>query len=652
MSPEDAEAELIRYAHRTTVGIRAAPGAADDQLWGSGVLVAPGWVLTCAHLFIPGTGETHGLGPGEEIGVVLSSRREPVRARVAYCPRPPFRADVALVRLSEEIPDQPCAWLGDRSLAYPERAAVLGRLAHPEGGGTGAAAIQLVSVPGGMVGVAQTIGTEVPKLEKGMSGGPVLDRDRGEVVGITKGRYRDRPGGGAVPLTGLRMLTRQDAVFPDPGLGDDPYDELIRRHDRWHWKRQSRPGATWVDYQRHLRHAGPRLWHVQHRLKAMHLLAGLPPAASPAEVERLVYDALGMRDRPEGSLLVHSWRDGLGEIYQENYAEFRGAVHYLKLVAAAVLADDSGHVVARRLASWAREELAMELRAEDRDPSEPGGRVPTSLLVSIEPLYYSADGTGPSDTFNWSIWRGYGDGEWRSVTGDQRAGGVSFEAATRAVLERLGDPLLAADAASGAEGPVRLEVALPPDRLADPVHTWRLPVSRRRGARLRPAAGRRPVVVRDATRADGLDPNLDRRWVKMLNSHRLQPVHVTPQHARLDELESLDGHAVPVLCHAPGARTAEGPLVDWLLDTGFPVAFWRTDGHPEGPCHRGCEIFLADAARAIEQSPADPRALPERLRALRAGGISPHSLGGCGVLLYEDPSNPLPRGFVNPLETA
>lgn len=113
-------AQLLDHAGRTTVGLRAAPGATATRSWGSGVLIAPGWVLTCAHVLAASDGRRRDTGPDGVFGVVFGGRVVP--ARLAYDlsrPAPEAgpaaaRADLALVRLLDPETDHPCAWLSDQ----------------------------------------------------------------------------------------------------------------------------------------------------------------------------------------------------------------------------------------------------------------------------------------------------------------------------------------------------------------------------------------------------------------------------------------------------------------------------------------------------------------------------------------------------------
>ncbi|MCF3178132.1 trypsin-like peptidase domain-containing protein, partial [Streptomyces sioyaensis] len=121
-------AQLLDHAGRTTVGLRAAPGAPGARMWGSGVLIAPGWVLTCAHVLAASDGRRRETGPDGVFGVAFGGRVVP--ARQAYDlsrPAPEAgpgaaRADLALVRLLDPESRHPCAWLSDQPATLLEDA--------------------------------------------------------------------------------------------------------------------------------------------------------------------------------------------------------------------------------------------------------------------------------------------------------------------------------------------------------------------------------------------------------------------------------------------------------------------------------------------------------------------------------------------------
>lgn len=101
--------QLEQLAIRATV--RIGPDAAPGTLWGSGFLVAPGWVLTCAHVL-------HIDGDVESVGTLrVQGHRLDTPARLAYWlgGGTDPEQDLALVRLKDDAADgHACVRLTDR----------------------------------------------------------------------------------------------------------------------------------------------------------------------------------------------------------------------------------------------------------------------------------------------------------------------------------------------------------------------------------------------------------------------------------------------------------------------------------------------------------------------------------------------------------
>lgn len=262
------------------------------------------------------------------------------------------------------------------------------------------------------------------RVMPGASGGPLIDCDRGEVVGIVKGRHQQDHVGLAVPVTALRGLGPEHLVPGAEGLGPDPYHALMSLHDRWHWAGQDlgrAVGPTWFDAQHAIMAGRGRLWGVQERLQALDLLAHLPAPRDPLVVEAAVGEVLDRGDRP-GAWSLRTWRDGHGALYQgsDPYTELRAFVHYLRIVAQ-LTADEVRDVPgeqaaavrgqATRLAEFVQAK-AVVLLPQDRRRIGPVRRRPRSVLVEFEPLFY---GEGGQELFNWSVSEGYGQGQWLRV---------------------------------------------------------------------------------------------------------------------------------------------------------------------------------------------------------------------------------------------
>lgn len=131
---------------------------------------------------------------------------------------------------------------------------------------------------------------EASQLYAGMSGGPVVDLARGEVVGVLKSRSTDTDGGTAIGVERLRTLPVP--VRAATAESDDPYQAVFHAHDRYHADRHNNPvddEETWADVQRDLGTvAGPALT-PQQRVDLLGRLAKLPPPVST----RSLLDILG-----------------------------------------------------------------------------------------------------------------------------------------------------------------------------------------------------------------------------------------------------------------------------------------------------------------------------------------------------------------------
>ncbi|GAU65429.1 hypothetical protein SSP35_01_07700 [Streptomyces sp. NBRC 110611] len=743
--PIGRRADRARYAHlldhagRTTVGLRAGPDAADGRLWGSGVLIAPGWVLTCAHVLAERDGRPRGAGADGVVGVVggpfggrvVAARRVYDLSRPAReAGRAAARTDLALVCLLDTEIQHPCAWLSDQPATLLEDAYIF--RGHDQQGGSGqqggrgmpgagdgvdavggvdtvggvdgaGGAAPVVREPGGgrrgvdgaaggrsgpvapAVSVDPFIavrfgardarglqfGSDV-RVTPGASGGPLLDCDRGEVVGIVKGRHQQDHVGLAVPVTALRGLGPEHLVEGAGGaegaedLGADPYHALLSLHDRWHWAGQDlgRAGEpTWFDAQHAIMSGRGRLWGVQERLQALDLLARLPAPRDPLMVEAAVGEVLERGARP-GAWSLRTWRDGHGALYQgsDPYTELRTFVHYLRIVAQ-VTADEVRDVPGEEAAAVREEadrlerfvrDKAVVLHAQDRHRIGPVRRRPRSVLVEFEPLHY---GEGAHELYNWSVSEGYGQGQWLRVDVQESAGGVPFEKAREQVLRRLGGRLLQADSAAGPGARVRLEVAVPEGRWHTAAGQWEVAASTRRTARLRPVGPVRAVILRDQGRP--LDPAWLRRWQDLTAAPALRALRVLPSEGagvrpgagssaasfwRL--LETADEGALPALCHT----VADGlgrDAVGAALDTGFPAALWQADGHGGG---RGCDASCEEFHRGIREllaAAGGVAQLPELVRELRAKAAEAAEEGARWardlVLLYDDPEDPIPQ---------
>ncbi|WP_185124180.1 trypsin-like peptidase domain-containing protein [Streptomyces sp. TLI_185] len=372
------EERLSGLVQDATVKVHGPMDAGDGRspgIWGSGFFVAPGRVLTCAHVLSElvdgrrvwrGDGEIRityrtpdGSGEATVAGRLwhcLPGMDEVPEGRRGLWPTP----DLAIVELTEHV-DHPCVWLSDLSTPPSDSGGWLlyrgftydeyGSLSDWEG------YCQVAGVHGRYVLRLTGHGGEI---KEGLSGGPVVDLGRGAVVGVIKSRRNDRDGGNCVRVTALRALRSAGT------LGEDPYQDLILAHDGWHWDAQQRHGAdnhTWASVQSHLLSRG-RPWRPLDRVQALGLLAKLPPAPDVGTIGKLV-DEVCPGQRTSRMERPGAWRDGAGLLYDPfDKREEKAVLGYLVNVARQQRRAAPGP--AGELIDWALER-ARSLRPDERE---------------------------------------------------------------------------------------------------------------------------------------------------------------------------------------------------------------------------------------------------------------------------------------------
>ncbi|MEU1072355.1 trypsin-like peptidase domain-containing protein [Streptomyces sp. NPDC005878] len=626
--------------------------AGSGTMWGSGFFVAPGWVLTCAHVLRP-----HLAGDRERIFRVGSDRlgEEPLPARLAAWlvdddlpgEAVPVEQDLALVRLIDDDVEHECVWLSDCAEPPGASNAMVYAFRPEEGPQRWQTAIDIRTYDGSYGFRFHT--TEFPK---GVSGGPVVDPHTGAVVAVMKSRQAERGGGRAIALPALRRF-------------GDLYGTVLAEHDRWHGGEPRLSGYnTWVDRQQQLPAAGlhrtPEQWSPYDRRAALGLLASVPAPGGVPVVAKLVRKARGGIAPPAGLPDPRTWRDGHGLLYEAHRPMPAIAfLHYLKLV---VEYERGRGGDPAQLAAWVNERLrgippvVHTVVTEARLPEgllpvlgpgapeeiltvlpyptpERGGAVVT---VELEPL------SDAPDRFYWRIRVHDGDREGsRPVAEECRGDGV----APAELIRRLRRPLVTAfESVDTDDCPAPLEVALPADHFDTAVHRWQLTEIGR--LYRSPYLGvQRRVVLRDLDRRGVADPEWQERWDALMAAEELVAVPA-PQPGRAPRLRhytEMEPGAVPVLCR-PAGRGVGGAAMRMALEAGHGVALWHTDAHPEQGCHDLCVAVRAGAADLLGQA-KDPTELPDRLRRIREeisdSKDAQHWAEGV-AMLYDDPDRPLP----------
>ncbi|MBM9503606.1 VMAP-C domain-containing protein [Actinacidiphila acididurans] len=649
--PVDPAEILVPLVGAATVRIHGPqPG---NPLRGSGFFVAPGWVLTCAHVALAGQEESVGaarrvtIGYGDALlgGVVEWADPDvPPGADPGHWPAP----DLALVRLLDHV-EHPCVWLTERTAKgyTTNQVAFFGWIDMDgelyEYNGRCTISGQLGAGSGGIL----KLGNE-DEMPRGVSGGPVVDLVRGEVIGVLKARRSARDGGLAVGIQQLRKLP----VAKDPQ--DDLYHRVMTAHDLHHADRHSfAPGneITWTDAHAEIGASAGRALTPGSRTHLLGLLAQLPPPAGARGVQDIVTEVRGspVQGIP---LAPRAWRDGLGLLYdlRRGSTELEAVLRYAVHAATADRSHPADEAAERALWRWAQDTAAESpdltrifrttLMEERRTRLRSRGAVTLERLPAHRPR---------TEALLEIIPRGWEPGryDWRvcvvPVNGEVDCVDEDFHGTAITDLPgRLAEPL--AEAFRRCDEPghtATLQLAVPGALVGLAADTWQL----RPGARVLGAD--RPVVTRRTDLPPDEDPAVTAerqdRW-RAQHQRRLAPEVLDCDEAESGplpedpELRELTHECVPVLCRS--AITAP-QVLHRLVAGGHSVALWRREPvPPQEPCadyHRGIERTVRGARTA--------GGLPAALAALRSdlADGAPEAYWSAGLmLLYDDPTRPLP----------
>ncbi|MEU3774061.1 trypsin-like peptidase domain-containing protein [Streptomyces sp. NPDC032472] len=677
-----------------TVRVHAAPGgyATPDghragPTWGSGFFIAPGWVLTCAH--VVGEGGAAVRLVGRELGITFSSgpgttgtvtgRVECVLPERLEEQRPARRAlwdlpDLALVRVLAPV-SHACVRLTDRARPRPAEVAYFG---VTEDLGTPEITGRTTRLRGtAAAGAALRLGDD-DEIEPGMSGGPVVDLARGEVVGVVKARRRTGGGGLAVSVVQLRTL-------PLPATGQvGLYRRVIQAHDLYHYDQHlsdldSR--RTWTDVHGELPppdepYEGRLRLTPAERTTLCGLLAELPPPGSSEAVRALVEAARG--EEPDPALPAPlSWRDGLGMLLDPpgGAGEAAAMLRYATDVSVADHREPPSPGADEELWDWVRataERLWRPLRRELGERHEqglaardrrrraragqpvPGPGRPAGALAPGPSVLLEAWAHGWEDVYDWRVSVLAGPAHPGRLTPVGSGVHVSRARLPEAVRDALAEAFRRCDTH---EAPALLEVAVAPELFGLPVDTWtvagRVPLGVQRPVVLRyPAGGDNPAAT--ARTAPGPGPYDDTdtdahrradRWARVqagpLLDERADCDRGRPRSPAPEWLDALPDNTVPVHCRAADAEPTRGSL-HAVRDAGYGVAVTRRPpadpGESCAPFHRGLREELTEAGRGAP--------LPVRVQALRARahGADPDAYWADGMaLVWDDPARALPE---------
>ncbi|GHJ35918.1 trypsin-like peptidase domain-containing protein [Streptomyces sp. TS71-3] len=653
---------LDAHARAATVRLLPASDAGDPAvpMWGSGFFVAPGWVVTAAHVLRPHLAGDRNL-TFAVCGETQANDAIPVRARLAQwlitdpgATEVPPGEDLALVRLLDDDAEHECVWLVDRAVqhvggvvAYGYRP---GEGGHPEAvSWSGDAEI---NVRDGSYGLRFKPDVDFPA---GVSGGPLLDPDTGAVVALIKSRRRQRDGGLAVSIAALRRF-------------GPLYGEVMRAHDAWHGRTSGSAGSTWVDAQQAVvtgnRPTGGEEWTPHDRRAALRRLAALPAPPDGPTVAILARQAISGNRWPQEGPELHTWRDGHGLLYEGGRPmDSMIMLRYLQLVSLYVHrrggdVDSLTDWVQERLHrhTWphmaafvtdARLPASLEPGKEDSGriviPYPGPGEGPT-VAVLLDPVI----GSEPAHFF-WQVWVDDGEGEPELQAEDRSTHGHRPGDLVQALRRPLMDVFQRRDRAGR---PVPLEIALPAEYFDIAVHRWRLNDIAALDDTYHLGAQRR-VVLRALERRGEPDKKWLSRWgaigeQRQLTGWRVPEPGVSPS---AGQFRDASNNAVPVICRSVGQGLGRTAL-RLALESGHGVALWRVDGHGSGGCSDSCEDLHAKTKWLFEPLESVTE-LPDRLRQLRQEISERHVDRRWAeplALLYDDPRRPLPAEDTTPLD--
>lgn len=166
----------------------------DDGFRGSGFFVAPGLVISCAHVVDGASGPLRVVWQGRELPVGAVRMFPEQRGAGTHYPLP----DMVLLRVTESA-GQGSVWLGQSSPAIGAELIGVGFSSDSPAGAVATDSILVTTVGPAGDGFLKIKNDRVPA---GMSGSPLLDRVSGRVCGMLKASrdYHCSEGGWIVPI--------------------------------------------------------------------------------------------------------------------------------------------------------------------------------------------------------------------------------------------------------------------------------------------------------------------------------------------------------------------------------------------------------------------------------------------------------------------
>lgn len=630
---DDPQYAVSRLVNGSLVSLTAIGAYGSGGISGTGFFIAPGWVLTCAHVasrarsFVVTTVDGRSV-EGQTERVFLPTGRKST---------PSDDPNFGLVRVPPDF-EHECVRLSDGETPGPSLAVQLFSFATA---GPGPRRQQLRStrpVEGRWANKLRLAGGRIPP---GGSGGPVVDVAGGAVVGVLSSITEDSDGTWfslAEPIGQLRSWAARG------GEGAARlWSDIVRAHDHYHLARLLDPtaGLSWtvVQIRAHQGSAGTeRDFSPGLRTRLYGLLAELFPPSGVYWARELVERSRAVpTDLPYTPDEPFDWRDGVIAVHSPPSGDLRSVLLYAAHVWAhcAQRKRDLCQALAR-LRSWVEDTAARSLDENTRrqvTAALDAGRATARAHILVEVRFERA-----GYTRRLSRRRG-NSAHCFAEPGEELALG-ELRKLLRAELDKE------LDFSELHDESVRVDFSLPLDLLAEPVEDWRVGAEQL-GQRCRVGVApewEEPFEIDDAERL--------LRWAAV-NRGALRPLLLTHEpgvrgkdgEVRAWIGDSADVQAklmtaplsvVPVYCGslAPGVGR---DLPDVVLGTGCGLVLWRRVGDGD---HTDCAAFLGKAAQLLRGARSADEVLT-RVRELRRRGDDPDAAWAQGIaVLYDPPVDP------------
>lgn len=620
----------------------------DGLRQGSGFFVAPGFVLSCAHV----AGER-----GDRLRIRWRDREHEAVVRAAseapggvggvMWPYP----DLAVLEVIDPPADHPCVLLDGQRPWDGTTVTVAGFTSLLEHHAAAPRRARLTVVGDSFYQQGPLLELGGHEINPGLSGGAVLSHVSGGVCAVVKAtRQEDTAMGGyATPVEALRLL--------DPGV----YARVMTAHDRFHeadsrWTRLSDLVEEAEDEASLLLAPGARLTQAESRLFRC-LLADVSESR-PAEPSS--HDAAFLAAAPPGTPLpdlpLLTRRDVFGALAALNFPE-PGELPYELAYGADVARETTtcppGEAALRHLRNQvllAAGRLGLGTQALRRLRDDPSG---AGLPSVIGRLRHSLR---DRNLYQVMAWR------YHSPQEIVPAAPESDALALPEALDRLAGLLTEQiDLMGGVGRPGLVELILPHEVLDEDFADWRLwPTS------AYSTLGRKQyVVVRPLERHEA--PALHHAWQQRWSELATKPVGEVlvcvcgRGRQRQETLDATFNNDPALAALALAGSPRSDPVAQAYqvaVASGVPMMLWPRGAAPAPlphdhrcgiPGRDGCpgSEFFAQARRRIGDTRRD--ALPQRICALRNAALTDEDdegtshIGERVVLLWDDPTRQIPR---------